>query len=246
MGHVLRSAQEHYSDYLAPIYAWSVGGTDKATAALARWFDTLPVKAAGEVLDLGAGFGAASLPLAKRGWRVHAVDSSAELLEVLDQAALQQGLDITTVQGDLVVAVDNGPTVDLILCLGDTLPHLESHTAVEALIQGIAARLNQKGYAVLSYRPSAVLTGPQRFFQVRSDDERTLTCFIETLDEQRVAVWDLLHTHHAGQTTLQVSGYPKLRLDPHWVAALAGDAGLSVEAAPDWHGMTVQVLRKTL
>jgi SAM-dependent methyltransferase len=50
------------------------------------------------VVDLGAGTGRASLPMAERGWRVTAVEPGRPLLDVLRGAATNAGLIVSTVQ----------------------------------------------------------------------------------------------------------------------------------------------------
>jgi SAM-dependent methyltransferase len=53
----------------------------------------------GGVLDVGAGAGAASLPLAGRAGRLTAVDESADMLAAFRAAAAAAGLPVETVQG---------------------------------------------------------------------------------------------------------------------------------------------------
>ncbi len=62
--------------------------------------------AAGRALDLACGLGGASLWLARRGWRVDALDISAEALAALDRQAQAEGLgaSITTHLCDLAEA----------------------------------------------------------------------------------------------------------------------------------------------
>lgn len=241
----MNDVQTHYETLLAPLYAWSMGGRDAAISAMTAFLDGLPLPPApAEVLDLGAGFGAAALALARRGHHVVAVDSSATLLAEL--AAAEPHLRIRTVAEDLVAFVQAGKMpADLLLCLGDTLAHLPSQDAVTALLQGMARTLRPGGLAVLSYRPKAHLTPAQRFLLVRADVTRSLTCFLEPIDEGHQTVWDIVHEHVDGDTTLRVSGYRKLRLEPAWVAQEAQAAGLRVETLAPWRGMTVQVLRPT-
>ena len=79
---------------------------------------------------------------------------------------------------------------------------------------------------------------------VRADAERTLTAFLEPVDEAHQIVWDVLHERDGERTTMKVSGYHKLRIEPAWIVARAEAHGLAVELAAPHRGMTVQLLRR--
>jgi 2-polyprenyl-3-methyl-5-hydroxy-6-metoxy-1,4-benzoquinol methylase len=236
--------QTHYDEHLAPIYAWSTGGAAAALDDAARWLATLPLPSTGaDVLDLGAGFGATAIPLARTGHRVTAVDTSAALLAEL--AAHAGALAIGTEQADLVGFLRaQQRTYDVVLCVGDTVPHLPSHDAVEALVAEIARVLSPTGRAVLSYRPRRELLPEQRFVLVRAEAGRTLTAFLEPIDDRHQIVWDMIHETDGGRTTMRVSGYRKLRIEPAWLAGVAAGHGLAVDEAAPYRGMTVQILRR--
>lgn len=234
--------EAHYESLLAPHYAWSVGGFENAVAAHEAWLRTLPLPPApARVLDLGAGFGAAALPLARAGYPVVAVDSSLRLLDDLRAGC---SVPVTTVHADLVAHLQApGEPAGLVLCLGDTLAHLASHALVTELLAALATRLAPGGLAVLAYRPRRELSDAERFILVRGDATRSMTCVLEPIDELHQAVWDLLHVRDGDQVQLHKSGYRKLRIEPMWLAARAGELGFAVEEAPPWRGMTVQLLR---
>jgi 2-polyprenyl-3-methyl-5-hydroxy-6-metoxy-1,4-benzoquinol methylase len=81
----------------------------------------LPGPAHGRLaVDLGAGFGTHSIPLAHRGYSVLAIDSSPYLLEQLKAHA--GVLPITAVEDDMLAFrryLDR--PADVVLCMGDTL-----------------------------------------------------------------------------------------------------------------------------
>jgi hypothetical protein len=79
----VQSVRSHYETFLAPVYAWLAGGAQAAFAQGDAELDALRLTATRRsaiALDLGAGFGMHSVPLARRGFSVVAVDSSAALL----------------------------------------------------------------------------------------------------------------------------------------------------------------------
>jgi SAM-dependent methyltransferase len=227
---------DHYETHLGPIYTWMVGDVDAALSRGDVELDALrlPSKAGGTAVDLGAGFGMHSLPLARRGFGVVAIDTYDPLLKEL--LSRKGSLPIRTVNADLLAfrAHITGPT-DVIVCMGDTLTHLPNHSSVESLFGDVAASLNPGGLFAATFRDyvSAPLQGDARFILVRGDEDRVLTCFLEYADTT-VTVHDLLHQRQGGSWRLRASSYPKLRLSPEWVVEQLSSLGLSVrrEAAP--------------
>jgi SAM-dependent methyltransferase len=178
-------------------------------------------------VDLGAGFGVHSIPLARRGCSVIAVDTSALLLEELKGHA--DTLPIKAVEDDLLSFqryLDS--KVNLILCMGDTLTHLPDLPSVERLFSLAAESLRPGGIFVTTFRNyTSPLPGIERFIPVKSDADRILTCFLE-YEPGHVNVHDLLHERIATTWQLRVSAYRKLRLSPEWVCEGLKARGFSV------------------
>jgi hypothetical protein len=70
----------------------------------------------GTVLDVGAGGGAASLPLFPPAAHLHAVDSQRSMLVALREAASRQGVDLTTYDGSWPDVADQVPRCDVVVC----------------------------------------------------------------------------------------------------------------------------------
>ncbi|MDO9073207.1 MAG: class I SAM-dependent methyltransferase [Rubrivivax sp.] len=231
------SVQQHYETHLAPVYLWMAGGLEHALALGAA--DVAPfVDRPGLAVDLGAGFGMHSLPLARAGFRVLAVDTSRHLLAELQQHAA--GLQVQTVEADLVkfAAHLSGPA-DLVLCMGDTLTHLGSRAQVERLLHTVAGALAPGGRFVATFRDYRHLPeGDARFIAVRSGALRIHTCFLEEQGD-RVQVHDVLHERPSEDAPWQmrVSSYLKLRLAPEWLIAQAQSSGLRCQVGPGPLGM---------
>ncbi|HLT10156.1 MAG TPA: class I SAM-dependent methyltransferase [Micromonosporaceae bacterium] len=72
----------------------------------------------GTVLDVGAGAGAASLPLAR--WagatQIIAVDANESMLDAFRQRAAQVGVEVTTVLGRWPDVADQTPVADVVVC----------------------------------------------------------------------------------------------------------------------------------
>lgn len=239
-----KTCAEHYEHLLAPVYVWMAGGVEAALQAGEAEIEALnlPSSPGAQVLDLGAGFGMHAIPLARRGARVTAIDSSAELLRTLDE--IRGDLPVRTVNGDLLAFerhIAEAPSA--ILCMGDTLTHLPESGAVETLIERAARALQPGGVFVTTFRDYAMpLVAEQRFIPVRSDESRILTCFLE-YEARTVLVHDILHERGAQGWVTRVSAYQKLRLVPEEVVAMLQSNGFSVRREPGMRGMVRLVAR---
>jgi SAM-dependent methyltransferase len=233
----MRSVREHYDEHLSALYSWMVGGVDAAVSQGRAELDALAIHpGSGQAVDLGAGFGMHSIPLAERGFKVVAVDSSAHLLrELLSHAG---SLPIRAVEGDLLdFRTSLGGEADLILCMGDTLTHLPNAQVLEHLVALAADSLRKGGRFIATFRDYTTPPADEkRFIPVRSDDRRILTCFLEYFDGY-VQVHDLLHERGDGGWSFRCSAYRKLRLSPARVMGILESAGFSVSSGPGARGM---------
>jgi 2-polyprenyl-3-methyl-5-hydroxy-6-metoxy-1,4-benzoquinol methylase len=239
----MATASDHYANHLAPLYEWMVGDMEAALQRSAAELDAvgLPVRATGMAVDLGAGIGLHALPLARRGYSVVAIDSNEQLLATLQRRA--GSLPIATVADDLLGFTRHlTRTVDVIVCMGDTLTHLPSVAEVAALFASVAESLTRGGVFVTTFRDyfTVPLVAERRFISVRSDAQRILTCFLEYAD-QTVLVHDLLHQLEDGHWTQRVSSYQKIRLSPAWVAAQLQHHGFDVRINAGMAGMVCVV-----
>lgn len=234
----MQSVRDHYASHLAPIYAWMCGGAEAALIRGDAELDALSVmpRATRHAVDLGAGFGAHSIPLARRGFEVLAIDSSSELLREL--RTLAAALPVRAVHGDILTFRKHlAHTPEVILCMGDTLTHLSDAQDVEPLFADAAAAIAPGGTFVLSFRDyTSPLEGERRFIPVKSDPDRILTCFVE-YEDAYVNVHDLVHERDGGEWRQRVSAYRKLRLSPDWVSATLEKAGFRTRRQAGLSGM---------
>ncbi|ABB56214.1 class I SAM-dependent methyltransferase [Synechococcus elongatus] len=230
----MASTDQHYEQLLAPIYEWMAGGAEAALTAGAADLEGL-LHSPGLCLDLGAGFGMHAIPLAQAGFEVIAIDSSAQLLARLQELA--GSLPIQSVCADLLDFPEHLPAgrkPSLIVCMGDTLTHLDSLEAVDRLASLAAEHLAPGGRFLATFRDySQPLQGDRRFIPVRSDQSRILTCFLEEQGD-RICVHDILHERQGDQWTMQVNHYLQLRLAPETVRQIFVDKGFmtQIEAVP--------------
>ncbi|HEY9642538.1 MAG TPA: methyltransferase domain-containing protein, partial [Coleofasciculaceae cyanobacterium] len=191
----MNTAKDHYDQQLAAVYSWMSGTPE---AAIQRNYDFLCQQGAaalapGLAIDLGAGSGFQSIPLATLGFSVVAIDFCAALLSELSDRAGK--LPIRTIHDDLLNFSDSVEELaQIIVCMGDTLTHLQSLDAVQSLVWKAAQALATSGKFILTFRDysSVQRQGTQRFIPVHSDESTILTCFLE-YHEDIVEVYDLVY-----------------------------------------------------
>ena len=240
----MSAVKAHYDGHLGPVYAWMVGGIAPALERGAAELEALGVRPskAGVAVDLGAGFGMHSVPLARRGYEVVAIDSSAVMVEDLVRQA--EGLRVRAICDDLLSFPRHLSTkAELILCMGDTLTHLPDEEYVQRLLVTVREWLAEDGCFVMTLRDySAPLVGNDRFIPVRSDEHRIFVCFLEYSDT-RVRISDILHEREGSQWKMRVSSYDKLRILPAWLNDRLRQAGFAVARDANASGMLRFVAR---
>ncbi|MGI9517899.1 MAG: class I SAM-dependent methyltransferase [Pirellulaceae bacterium] len=243
------SVSEHYANHLGPIYSWMVGDFDAATESMSAYFGDVGLRVGPDTIavDLGCGHGIQAVPLARLGYEVFAVDTCGRLLEELEAIADAEELPIHTINDDLLnFAGHLDRPVNVIVCMGDTLTHLESADHVAELIASVANALTADGVFCVSFRDyvSSELAGNDRFIPVRSDDDRIHTCFLEYLPDC-LRVHDIIHTRSPNGWQMAASSYPKLRIAPGQVEAFATARGLQLIDRRDTYGMLYLAFKST-
>ena len=125
----MATVKEHYENHLAKYYSWMSGGISNKLEENRKFFKDHNVcsRGSGVAVDLGAGSGFQSIPLAELGYQVIAIDLSNHLLAELKENA--KDLSIEIINDDLSNFSKHCPdTVELVVCMGDTLTHLK-HTS---------------------------------------------------------------------------------------------------------------------
>jgi SAM-dependent methyltransferase len=234
----MHSVRQHYESVLAKHYTWMSGTSFESKVAEQRTFlnDTLSESSSclGLAVDLGSGPGYQSIALAEMGFNpVIAIDTSAALLSEL--RTRQGTLPIQTVE-DEIAHLDkyvSPQAARVIVCMGDTITHLESKSAVLASVRSVAKTILPGGAFILTYRDlSTELCGLDRFIPVHSDSERVMTCFLEFDHPESVLVHDLVYTRKGARWNLEKSCYRKLRLPVEWLEQAMTSVGFAVSRCP--------------
>jgi len=240
------NVQRHYDEVLADVYSWMYGGFDSALPRFTEFFETRGIRphGSGRAIDLGAGCGFQSIPLARLGFAVTAIDLDRKLLEELREHAGDARIAI--VRDDLLRFDEHvRGAAELIVCMVDTLIHLEKKGDASALFAKAHAALEPGGRFIVSFRDlSREATELDRFIPVRSDDSTVFTCFLE-YESDAVKVHDLVYRKQAdGRWTFFKSFYRKLRLAQSWVEAELAHAGFArVEPSAERGFVTIVATR---
>ena len=159
-----------------------------------------------------------------------AVDTSESLLKELQSH--QRDLPVQSICSDLLKLSEFVPlmTAKVIVCMGDTITHLDSKGAVEELLRSVNDTLIPGGKFVISYRDLTVaITGLDRFIPVYADESKVMTCFLEFDRPDSVLVHDLVYNREGSKWVLEKSSYRKLRLSIDWLEAAMVRAGFIVQ-----------------
>jgi SAM-dependent methyltransferase len=206
------TVKEHYDNHLGHFYSWMTGDFQTKNIDFKNFLINNFVKPSSNkiAIDLGAGHGLQSIPLAEVGFQVIAIDFNQQLLDELKINA--RDLDVRVINDDIKKVETFADKPELIVCCGDTLSHLDNKTEVKSFIANIAKSLDKNGKLILSFRDySNKLTGNERFIPVKSDDSKILTCFLDYEDDF-VNVTDLLYEKTNDDWKQKVSTYKKVRL----------------------------------
>ncbi|MFH0765188.1 MAG: class I SAM-dependent methyltransferase [Calditrichota bacterium] len=133
------------------------------------------------ILDVGCGTGGEALMLAESGFKVTGVDGAERFIEIALRKAQERNIHVDF-QVDDMRRLENIPdsSVDVILCRGNTLPHLESETALRQALTAFQRSLEPGGRLILQWLNYPLLrkTG-ERLVGVTGDDQ---TIFLRFYD----------------------------------------------------------------
>ena len=163
----MSSVEEHYRRLLAQHYVWMFGipfeqKVAEQKALLDRVVLLPSALCGGLAIDLGSGPGFQAIALAELGFTpVIAVDTSKELLAELRDRRGSHAIEISEADVTSLASMGGNGDVSVIVCMGDTLPHLPSKTAVRELFRVVYEKLATGGVFVLTFRDlSKELYGP--------------------------------------------------------------------------------------
>jgi len=224
----MATVEAHYKNVLSDIYSWMLGGYKIQIPKNHQFFEDNGISpgGSGKAIDLGAGCGFQSIPLAELGFSVTAIDLDPQLLDELQTHDLSATV---TVQRDNLLNFDryvDGP-VELVVCMTDTLLHLDSEEETSELFDKVLDSLEASGKFVLTFRDlSSPLEDLDRIIPIKQDENTIFTCFLE-YEPITVKVHDLVYRFTDSAWVLSKSFYRKLRLSADRVQEQLRNAGFA-------------------
>ena len=241
----MATVKQHYAEVLADVYSWMFGGYDRAIAKNLEFFNSHQIHPhqSSLAVDLGAGCGFQSIPLAQLGFDVTAIDLDAKLLEELK--ANSQELNINAIEEDLINFQQHIKTsAELIVCMTDTILHLESKDNLISLFHKVFVSLEEKGTFIITFRDlTNQLSDLDRFIPIKSDEQIIFTCFLE-YEPETVKVHDLVYQRNHTGWQLNKSFYRKLRLSKQWVEQQLKNVGFSQIDSTINNGLVTAIVYK--
>jgi SAM-dependent methyltransferase len=222
--------KEHYENHLSDYYSWMFGKFDAKINESHRFFQHHNIKPISSkiAIDLGAGCGFQSIPLAKTGFEVKAIDFSRKLLNELKSNS--NNLNIEAIENNILnYDAYSSYKPELIVCMGDTITHLDSLKSVQELIQNSYKILLKNGKLVLTFRDlTSELKEDDRFIPVNSDSKRIFTCFLEYYPTY-IKVFDIVYEKEKERWIQKISSYKKLIISQAVIKKYFENAGFKIE-----------------
>jgi predicted TPR repeat methyltransferase len=223
------SFEDHYKKILSTHYSRIFGGKNLNYEKTIKLFADFNIKPRinSIAFDLGAGCGFYSIPMARMGYKVKAIDLSNELLEEIRK---EKNKNIEVINDDILVFDKYvNDDVDLVVCTTDVISHLNSYDEIKILIKKIPVIIGKRGKFLLSFRDYTKTRNEEdRFIPFYSDEKLIVTTFVEQ-ENIKMKVTDIFYRRENDKWSFTISSYIKLRLYNKKVKAIIKGSGLTIE-----------------
>jgi glycine/sarcosine N-methyltransferase len=157
------------------------------------------------VLDAACGTGQHAIALAQRGYQVVGADLSAAMVARAKANAATQGVEVAFVEAGLGELAGLGMTFEAAICLGNSLPHLLSESAVARALADLSGVLRPGGLLVIQNR---------NFDRVWAEQERFMP---PQSRREAEGEWLFLRFYDFGEETVTFNMLRLRRTDDGWV-----------------------------
>jgi SAM-dependent methyltransferase len=226
-----RRARRRTAPYAAPLYYHIAFELNRKaeTDFLAACFRRYARGSVRHVLDVACGTGHHSLRLARRGYRMTALDLSAPSIAFLEAEAARLGLDVAIVVGDMTDFRLPKP-VDAAICMQDSQGHLLETAALLAHLRAVRRNVRPGGLFIFDrlvpngWSPGArwTWTRQRRGITVRTTFQTLLDYDVARQVCREVMRFDI---SEKGRTRTVVQRHPTRIVFPQELRALVELAG---------------------
>jgi SAM-dependent methyltransferase len=159
-----------------------------------------------DVLDAACGTGHHAIALARKGHQVVGTDLSSAMVERARENAAASGADVTFVNVGLGNLAALGRAFDMTLCLGNSLPHLLTQSALDEALADFATVIRPGGLLVIQNRNfDQICTDRERFMAPQShqagDEEWVFVRFYDF--EGDTITFNMVRLHRTGDVWTQ-------------------------------------------
>ena len=224
------NAERFYDDLAADYDAMTAFETrlEQQQRQLQGLLARLPARRA---VDMGCGTGVHAIALARLGLEVTGVDLSTAMLERARSHAARFDAELHFHHGDFLADLPRSDA-DLILCLGNSIPHLPSPEALTEVLSHWRSLLSPGGrllVQLLNYE--RILEERERIVNIRLDGKRTIIRFYDFLpDGLQFNVLSVLHDAPQSHQLISTRLSPFTAEDMLTAARTAGYASCEVHA----------------
>jgi 2-polyprenyl-3-methyl-5-hydroxy-6-metoxy-1,4-benzoquinol methylase len=132
-----------------PFYTQSSETVGNQLMSIGHLIKTLALKPGSSILEFGAGWGNATVWLARMGYQVTAVDVEKNFLQLINERAQRKHIQLQTIHGDFSIINEIGRKFDAVLFF-ESFHHCSNH---QSLIAGLDEAIAPGGKAVFAAEP---------------------------------------------------------------------------------------------
>ena len=137
------------------------------------------------IVDLGCGSGGHALHWGEMGYNVTGIDSSKDMIALAKKKAESLEIDIEFVCSPILDFPSKiEEPVDMVVCLGNTLPHILETQTMEKLFRDTVLKLNPMGIAVVH------LLNYERILETQRRDFPVKSCFMDESEYVFIRFYD--------------------------------------------------------
>ena len=157
---------------------------------------------AGRILDAGCGTGWHAIEFARWGYEAVGVDLSPQMVEMARGNARNAGVEVDFEVGSFgELSEIFGPTFDVVLCIGNSLPHLTTEGALQEAIRNFYAVLRPGGFVLVqNLNYDRQVAQQRRFFPAKGKEVND----VETL------IWRFTDYGRDGLITFHMAIFQKI------------------------------------